>query len=264
MKLLTIILIGLFVFLVLLFVVPIRIICTMKTAGGIDVSLAVQVLFVRLKLLPRKKRLPNLKKFRRDALERLYRKKQKKADRKARAKEKRAAKKAQKQQRATSRSSGAKQGHPKKKRGLRHTIKLIWALTRILLERFGRYLRVDIRALEITVATGDPANTAILYGWVWAAMENFWNLISDTRMFHRVQKSAISIRTDFLAEKPSVRGKIVFSIALWQICAILIAGGTTALAVETEARKRESAEEREARRQSEAAARAEMIRELKK
>ena len=94
MKLITVILIGLFVFLVLLFVVPIRIICTLKTAGGMDVSLAVQVLFIRLKLLPRKKRLPNLKKFRRGALERLYRKKQKKADKKARAKEKRAAKKA--------------------------------------------------------------------------------------------------------------------------------------------------------------------------
>ena len=47
------------------------------------------------------------------------------------------------------------------------------------------------------------------------------------------------------------------------IMAILIAGGAAALAQENEARRNESAKERAERRSAEAAARAEMIRELK-
>lgn len=261
MKTVTVILLCLLAFLVLLFVVPIRIICKIQTAGKVDFALAVQVLFVRIPILPIKKRLPNIKKFRRDALERLYEKKRKKEAAAALAKEKKAAKKALKKQRAAEKAKAS--GTPPKKRGVKHIIKLVLALTKVLLTRFGRYLRVDIAYLDITAASKDPANTAILYGWIWAAMENFWNLISETRMFHRVKKNSISIYADFLAEKPSVNGKITFSIALWQVCALLIAGGGAALAVENEARKNESAEQREARRRQEAAARAEIVRELK-
>ena len=164
---------------------------------------------------------------------------------------------------AKAKSREEKTGYTPKKRGVKHIIKLVLALAKVLLEKFGRYLRVDIAYLEITAASKDPANTAILYGWIWAAMENFWNLLSGTRMFHRNKKSSIAIYADFLAEKPSIRGKITFSIALWQVMALLIAGGGAALTVENEARKHESAEERQARRQKEAAARADVIRELK-
>ena len=249
----------------LLFVVPIRIICKIQTAAGVDFALSVQILFFRIPILPLKKRLPNLRKFRRGALERLYEKKWKKAEAAARAKEKKAEKKARKQQKkdAKAKSRAQKTGYTPKKRGAKHIIKLVLALTKALLGRFGNYLRVDIAYLEITAASPDPANTAILYGWIWAAMENFWNLLSGTRMFHRNKKNRISIYADFLAEKPSVRGKITFSIALWQVMALLIVGGGAALSVETEARKNESEEEREARRQQEARARADVIRELK-
>ena len=262
MKLLGLILLGLLVLLVLLFVVPIRIICTVQTAGKVDFSLAVQVLFVRVRILPTKKRLPDLRKFRRGSLERLYRKKKKQAEKKAKRKEQHAAKKARKKELAAKKRA-AKTGYTPKKRSVRHIIKLVLVLTRVLLERFGRYLRVDIKYLDITAAAKDPANAAILYGWIWAAMENFWNLISDTRMFGRVKKNSISIYADFLAQKPSVRGKIIFSIALWQILALLIAGGAAALGVEAEARKNESAKERQARMQHEAEARAALVRELK-
>ena len=257
MKTVTIVLLCLLAFLVLLFVVPIRIICRIRTAGSIDFALKLQILFLRIPILPAKKRLPNLRRFRRGALEKLYAKKQKKAAAAARKKEKKALKK------QNSAKKAAKKGHPTKKRSIRHIIKLVIALAKVLLDRFGRYLRVDIAYLDITAASDDPAKTAILYGWIWAAMENFWNLLSDTRMFHRVKKNAISIYADFTAEKPSVSGKITFSIALWQIMAILIAGGAAALAQENEARRNESAKERAERRSAEAAARAEMIRELK-
>ena len=258
MKLLTVLLLGLLCLVLLLFVVPIRIICTVNTAGKVDFSLALRVLFVKIGIFPRKKRLPDLRRFRRGALEKLYEKQRRKAEKKAKDKEKRAARKEMKKKAAE------KSGHPRKKRGVRHILRLVTALTEALLGRFGRYLRVDIAYFDITAASKDPANTAILYGWIWAAMENFWGLIQNTRMFGRVKKNSISIYADFLAEKPSVRGKITFSIALWQVMALLIAGGGAALSVENDARRQESAEEREARRREEAAARAQLVRELKK
>lgn len=266
MKLVTVILLSLLALLILLFVVPIRIICTAATAGKVDFSLAVQVLFLRIPILPRKKRLPDIRKFRRDALEKLYAKKQKKAIAAEKAKEKKAEKKERRKQKKAEKAKirAEKTGYTPKKRGVRHIIKLVLALTRALVGRFGRYLRIDIVYLDITAASKDPANTAILYGWLWAAMENFWNLVSETRMLRRTKKQNIAIYADFLAEKPSVRAKIVFSIALWQVMALLIAGGGAALSVENEARRNESAEEREARRQKEAEARAEMVRELKR
>ncbi|MBQ7299000.1 MAG: DUF2953 domain-containing protein [Clostridia bacterium] len=265
MKLITVVLLCLLLLLVLLFVIPIRIICKISTSGKIDFALTVQVLGIPIRILPQKKRLPDIRKFRRDALEKLYAKKQKKAAAAALAKEKKAARKARKKQRAEDRAKAraAKTGYTPKKRGVKHIIKLVLALTKALLGRFGRYLRVDVAYLDITAASKDPAQTAILYGWIWAAMENFWNLLSGTAMFHRIKKNRIAIYADFLAEKPSVRGKIIFSIALWQVCALLIAGGGAALGVEAEARKHESAEEREARRRHEAEARAAVIRELK-
>lgn len=265
MKIFTIILLCLLALLILLFVVPIRIICTAATEGKVDFSIAVQVLFFRIPILPRKKRLPDIRKFRRDALEKLYAKKQKKAAAQQKAKEKKAAKKARRKQRSEEKAKAraAKTGYTPKKRGVRHIIKLVLALTKVLVERFGRYLRMDIVYLDITAASKDPANTAILYGWLWAAMENLWNLVSRTRMLRKTKKNKIAIYADFLAETPSVRAKIIFSIALWQVMAILIAGGGAALSVEAEARRNESAEEREARRQREAEARAEVIRELK-
>ena len=266
MSLAAMILLGILLFFVLLFVVPLRIVCTFDSARHVDFRLAIWVLFFRIGILPRKKRLPNLKRFRRDVLERLYEKKRKKAEAAAKAKEKKAERRKQKKQRAQQRAEKrtAHSGYTPRKRGVKHIIKLVLALTGVLLDRFGKYLRVNISYLDITAGSKEPASTAILYGWAWAAMENLWNLLSHTRMFRRVRKNRISIYADFCAEKPSVRGKITFSIALWQIAALLISGVAAALSVQTEARRKESAEERLARQQKEAQARAEMIRELKR
>lgn len=259
MKILLFILIILLAWLILLLLVPIRIVCTADTTHNVDFSVSLRVLFLKIPIFPRKKRLPNLKRFRMEALEKRYRKKQKQAERKAK-------KKAQKKQKSEARKKARakKTGVMPKKRGFRHTLRLISALARVLLSRFGTYLTVDIAYFDIIAAAENPADAAVMYGWAYALMENLWAMLSGTRAFRRVRKNAVSIYADFTRQQPAVRARIAFSIALWQAAVILICSGGAALAVENEARRNESEEEKAARREAEARARAEVIKELKK
>lgn len=249
------------VLLILLFLVPIGIICRADTAvKGADFALFVRVLGVKIRVFPQKKRLPNIRRFRRDALEKRFAKAERQ---KAKKEAKKAKKQAKKDAKANDPRAQAKKA-AKPKRSIRHIIKLVLALIRVLCGRFGRYLRVDIRRFDIVAAAKDPADTAILYGWIYAVMEAFWGAVQGTKPFSRVKKESISIYADFLAAKPSVRADITFSIALWQVMATLIAAGGTALNLENERRKNETKEEKAARRAMEAQNRAEIIKELKK
>ncbi len=260
MKLLLWILVALLLFLVLLFWVPIGIICRADTAKpGADFILWVRVLGVKIRVFPQKKRLPDIRKFRRDALERRFEQSKRKAAKKEAAKAK---KQAKKEAKANDPKQIAKKA-ARPKRSIRHIIKLVLALIRVLCTRFGRYLRVDIKYFDIVAAAKEPADTAILYGWICAVMEAFWGSVQGTKPFTRVKKESISIYADFLSEKPSVRTEITFSIALWQVMATLIHAGGTALSIENERRKNETKEEKAARRVMEAQNRAEIIKELK-
>lgn len=261
MKFISILLLCLTALVVLLFVVPVRIRCRVDTSAALDFSVSVRVLFIKRNLYPRKKNLPDLKKFRREALEKRYARKQKQDEKKRLAKEKKAARKLDKQKKQAAKA--AKTGVKSPKRSIRHIIKLVLALLRVLCERFGRYLRVDIRHFDIIAAAKNPADTAVLYGWIYTAMEAFWGSFSQTKPFSRVKKNSISIYADFLRETPAVRADITMSIALWQVITILMHAGGTALTVENERRKTESMEEKAARKAAQAQARADMIKELK-
>ncbi len=261
MKLFILLLIVILFLLVLLFVVPIGIICRADTTQpGADFRLFVRILGIRIPVFPQKKKLPDIRKFRWDALEKRFAQSQ-------RQKEKKEAKKARKQAKKEAKAADPKQiakNAAKPKRSVTHIVKLVLALIRVLCARFGRYLRVDIRHFDIVAAAKDPADCAILYGWIYALLEAFWGTVQGTRPFSRVKKESISIYADFLAEKPSVCVDITFSIALWQVMATLISAGGTALAVENERRRSETKEDSAARRMHEAQNRAAIVKELKK
>lgn len=253
MKFIVWIILALLVLFIFLFVVPIRIICAADTRKNLDFSLAVKILLVKIPLYPRKKRLPNLKNFRRKSLEKQYRKKQKDAEKKkAKLRKKKPGSAAKKTQAA------------KPKRNIKQIIRFIFSLTQILFDRLGRYLRVDIAYFDIIAAAENPADTALLYGWVYALMESFWALISTRKPFQHIKKDSISIYADFEGDKPAVRAKLIFSIALWQLFSIFIHGGKKALDIRGEYHQKETKEEQVQRQKEEAAARSEMIKELRK
>ena len=261
MKIVGIVLACLAALVVLLFVIPIHIICRFSTDRQMDFTVALRVLFVKIPLLPKKKRLPNLKRFRKRELKKRIEKQQKRLAAKEKKKRRKLQKQLNKKKKAKQRKNQAVKAKPK--RSVMHIIKLVLALVKNLFERFGKYLRVKIHYLDITAAAPDPAAAAVMYGGICAVMETVWTLISGCRNFAKMKKSDISIRSDFLEQKPSVAGKITFSICLWQIALTAILAGKTALSMEHECNKNETAKEREARLQAEAEARAALVHELK-
>ncbi len=253
-------------FLLLLALLPIHILCRADTGAENPFSVGIRVLFITIPLFPRKKKRPDLRRFRIKVLRKrgrqLARKEEQQREKKKRGALKKAKKKKKEEAKAQKRYE--KTGLKPKKRSFLHILKLIRALAGALLTRFGRYLRIDIACLDITAAAGDPATAAILYGSLYAALETFWQELCTLPPLKGLKKEAISLNVDYFAERPSVRARITFTICVWHIFALLIAGGGAALSVQNEARKKEGAEERAARQRREAEARAQMVAELKR
>lgn len=248
---------------------PLAVVCTFSTERAVSLDIRAKVLGIPIPVfaLPKKKRAPNVKKFTIRALKRRGEKAKKKELAAKRKKEKKLARKAEKKQQTAEKRKAA--GLPEKETvsekitKLLHILKLVRALASILFDRFGRYLRVDIPYFDIVIAAGEPDKTAVLYGSVYAALETFWAAAAGTRPMRHVHKSDISITADFLGEKPSAKGKLSFRLRLWHLFAILIAGGRTALRFRTEQKKNETAAQRRTREAREAAARREVLNDLK-
>lgn len=221
-----------------------------------------RVLCFRIPLYPQKKKLPRLGKYK---IARL-RRKGKALDRKEKKKQAaKASKKPASAKAAKKKPSSAEQKPPQKaKRNLRHLLRLVLAVAKVFMGRFGRYLRIKAANVEISVASDDPAKTAVLYGAVYAGAETFFDAFGGLPPMRRVKKSDIALYADFCSEKPHVKGKFTFTLQVWHLFAMLFASGSTALSEWRRNRRDETAEERASRERAEAQARAEMVRELRR
>ena len=254
---------GILAFFVLLALLPLHAVMVLSDEDGEPAfAFHARVLFVKIPLYPRKKKLPRLGKY---TIRRL-RKKGKALDRKEKAKKKpkKAVKKAAAQKTGGKKSAKKAEPAPKKaKRNLRHLLRLVLAVAKVFLGRFGRYLRIETAGLDISIASEDPAKTAVFYGAVYAAAEAFFDACGNLPPMRRIKKSDIALYADFGSEKPHVKGKITFTLKVWHLFALVFSSGWKAFTEWRRNRREESAEERAQREQAEAAARAAMVRELR-
>lgn len=93
--------------------------------------------------------------------------------------------------------------------------------------RFARHLRVRVARLHINVATGDAANTAILYGAIAQSAAYIAALLDSTKTLKNPARSDVDIRADYLSEKTTADIEIGFSIRVWQVFDVLIRTGIT-------------------------------------
>ncbi len=241
--------------LLLLLLVPIPLRLVFSVGEETTLALYLQCLGIPITLfsVPKKKKRPNIKHFTKKYLKRLGEKQQKKAAKKAKKSEKKATAAGDEPQTTLHDKIGS----------FLDILRLVRKIVSILFKRFGGMMRVKVAYLDICVATKDPAETAILYGSIYAALEALWAQIADTRPMKRVHKRDISIFADFTAEKPQARGDITFGIRLWQALGVLMESGAAALSARRERQKDETKEQKRARAEKEARARAEVLRELK-
>lgn len=187
------ILLGIFLFFAFLFTVPLHVIITAND----DVSVMARVLCFRYSLFPVVKR----------------RKKRSKSNKKAASSTQKRGKKAKK---------------PKKKRTkqeLWHLIRLLFKIVTAVLKKLPRSVRIRLETFEITVATGDAAKTAVLYGAVSGLAWNLFDILKNNIDFKVRKRASVGVEADFLGEKSRANIKIDLSTTLGRVFVLLMTAG---------------------------------------
>ncbi|MBQ2733498.1 MAG: DUF2953 domain-containing protein [Clostridia bacterium] len=204
-----ILLVPLFLLLVALFI---RVRFRIKAES--DVKLILELPFFRMQLFPEKEKRPNPRSFTREGLKKQILKERKKADRQNK---KKAAKAAKKQ----ARKEAAQTAAPKKKMPLTEIIELVTLLVNKLLSNLSRRLRIDVRRLHVTVATGDAATTAIAYGAVSAAMAGLTEVLYLNTRTKLPKPENGGVYADFVGDTSRADIEIVLSIRVIGVLATL-------------------------------------------
>ncbi len=113
-----------------------------------------------------------------------------------------------------------KKNQPKAPLG--ETVNLVLSLVKTVFSRFGRHLRIDLARLCLTVASGDAAQTAILWGAVYPAVGALLEILDRITNLRTVRNCIIRVEPDFTAETFSFDLRIAFSLRVWQILDILL------------------------------------------
>lgn len=189
---------------------------------GVDenFSLVAGVGFIRIRIFPAKEKKLKLSDYRIDKFRKLEEKKRLAAEKK---KAKKAKKSPPAEQKAASQPAGG--SAEKKKRDIPALISKLTRVAGVFLKRFGKHLRIDLKKLNIIIATGDAAQTAIIYGAVIGAVQNLYALLASSGMLRTTKKSELFVEPDFLSEKMRVEVDLRFSFMIWQFFDMAIRAG---------------------------------------
>lgn len=186
-----------------------------------EISIVLNVLFFKIKLLPKKEKKPNLKSFKIKNFRRMRLKEEKRLLRKAKKSDKKEKKKANKAE---------KQAENEEKPSLKENVQYVLELVKYVLlkaiSKFGKHLRIQIRELDITVSGEDAAKTAITYGYVIQAVSYIKELADNSLnvSYPKNKNGNIAVRVDYLSGKTVIKLDISFGIRIWQAFSVLIAG----------------------------------------
>ena len=101
-------------------------------------------------------------------------------------------------------------------------IELVTLLVSKLLSSLSRRLRIDVKRLHVTVATGDAASTAIVYGAASAAMAGLTEAISLSLRSSLPDTENGGVYADFVGDRSSVDIDVVLSMRVIGILSTLI------------------------------------------
>ena len=181
-------------------------------------SLTVRVLGIPIRILPKREAAPSLKRFRIKAFRR-----QRKREQKRYWKKQLSERAAQKKKERT--VTAAEQ---KPKRSLKENVAYGIDLARYViaraLARFGRYLRIDIYHIEVTVGGGEPDKLAVTYGAVCQSV-SYLQALLDQQLnvrYPRKEKTVLAVTADFLTEKTVVKLHLALRIRVWQVIAVAL------------------------------------------
>lgn len=175
-----------------------------------------QVLFVKLRLYPRKKKRLKEKDFR---IKR-FRRRVKKNIRKSEEKAERDRLKAEKKKERKKKKAAEAASEPKKKRDVKALARLLIRLLKAFMSKFPRYLQTTVSRLVIGVASDDAANTAVTYGYVVQSVQYMLTFVEENSNLKESRNAVISVYPDFTSESSKIEIDLTFSIRIWQLVAL--------------------------------------------
>ncbi len=195
------ILLGIAAFLILLLSLNVSLILQYREKIEISLSLP----GIRIPLYPQKEKKVKISDYSLRSIEKRKRKEQKKALKKTKKKTK---------------TATASKEQPKK-RSVSQNLRIIRALAAPLSKRFFGHLRLKTSCIRISVATGDAASTAILFGVVNQSVVYLLEILDSFGSLHKSGRDRISVTPDYTSSKTTAYIKLVFSLRTHRIFDIL-------------------------------------------
>ena len=209
------ILLGILLLLLLLLMCPVRLRIRLQNEGNI--SIRAHAFCVPLFRHPKPKKIFREKDYSPRAVARRKRQGQKALLREQKKQAKKKAKAVAKRDATTSAAQG---GTQKKKSSLTEKISMIGSLLREIPGPLFRYARVDLHALEVRVATGDAATTAIAYGAVCPAVAYLMEGLHTFSNLHVHHPERIRVFPDFEGQKTAAMLDLRLRLLVWQRLAV--------------------------------------------
>ncbi len=183
-----------------------------------DMTCTLKILFFRFRLFPKKEKKPKLRNFRIKNFRRMRLREEKKLIKSAK-------KDAEKEKKKAKKSAKAEK-EPEEKPPLRDEIhyylELAKAAVLAAVKKFGKYLVITVRKIDITVSGDDPAKIALTFGYAVQTAAYIKELADNTlKTKYRGEAPNIAVGVDWLSGKSIIALDISMKIRVWQIISVL-------------------------------------------
>ncbi len=105
-------------------------------------------------------------------------------------------------------------------KNIRNMLRYLLRITLVLIKKFNRCLRVDIKCFIINVAAGDAAQTALTYGAISQLTSYFMALLEQYYKINYKKGCKIGVKADFLGNSWSADLNIVLRVRLYHILSL--------------------------------------------
>ena len=186
-----------------------------------EVTLFVRVLFLKIKILPaKKKKYP--KSMSAKKMRKLKEKQAKKeAAKKKKKAEKKAAKELEKQEKIKAKAEGTVKKEKKSPGEILDIVSLVANLLKQVIGKFFGHLRIKIARIRLKIATGDAATTAITYGAVTQAINVLFPIIDNIKTVKTPVNKDIDISADFCSDETEIDIELSFALRVCHLFHVL-------------------------------------------
>lgn len=209
------ILCAVLVFITLILFIPIGIELRYDT----EIKLSLVILFFRYRLIPKKKKKINLRKFSKKRYEKMIAKEKKKEAKKAAKKAAKEAKKKAEQAEAAKKEEAAKE----KKKGVPQIVTDLWEMRSMILRTVRRFIgRIKTQKVKIRLLIGsdNAASSALIYGAAANAAVDIEEILRTQTDLRR--ECEIALGVDFTSEKTVADVEVRFAVTLANVLATAI------------------------------------------